>query len=110
MLKFHILFLITYEELCCYDSLNHFLFQEKEKICTQLSALCEDSNERVVLASLQQLGQLLPVCPDIRDQLLLPTLCGAPASWSMKTFSNKQELCSTLLTSLSFVPELHEPG
>jgi len=90
-------------------SLSFLQWEEKEKIATQLSALCEDTNERIVLASLQQVGQLLPVCPDIRDQLLLPTLCAAPASWSTKTFANKQELCSTLLTSLSFVPELHEP-
>eukprot|EP00092_Neocalanus_flemingeri_P000947 GFUD01001010.1.p1 GENE.GFUD01001010.1~~GFUD01001010.1.p1 ORF type:complete len:1137 (+),score=328.05 GFUD01001010.1:129-3539(+) len=90
-------------------TLSFLQWEEKEKISIQLNALCEDSNEKIVLASLQQIGQLLPVCPDIRDQLLLPTLCAAPASWATKSFANKQELCSTLLTSLSFVPELHEP-
>ena len=86
------------------------IFQEKEKISIQLNSLCEDPSEKVVLASLQQVGQLLPVCQEIRDQLLLPTLCSAPARWATRTFVNKQELCSTLLTSLSFVPELHAPG
>jgi len=90
-------------------SLNFLQWEEKEKIAIQLSALCEDTNESVILATLQQLGQLLPVCPDIRDQLLLPTLCMAPNTWSNKAFDNKQELCSTLLTAFSFVPELHEP-
>jgi len=84
-------------------------WEEKEKISIQLNSLCEDPSEKVVLASLQQVGQLLPVCQEIRDQLLLPTLCSAPARWATRTFVNKQELCSTLLTSLSFVPELHAP-
>jgi len=90
-------------------TLDFLSWEEKEKIATQLSTLCEDTNESIVLATLQQLGQLLPACPDIRDQLILPTLCGAPAIWTDKSGVNKQELCSTLLTALSFVPELHEP-
>ena len=103
---------LSWEVVLCDIEIYYALYfsQEKEKIATQLSTLCEDTNESIVLATLQQLGQLLPACPDIRDQLILPTLCGAPAIWTDKSGVNKQELCSTLLTALSFVPELHEPG
>ena len=44
-------------------TLSFLHWEEKEKICTQLGALCEDSNESLFLASLQQIDQMIPVCP-----------------------------------------------
>ena len=81
-------------------------WEEKEKLCLQVTSLLEAEEEEVAVVSAHSLALLLSCSEEeTRDHLLIPSLCRAAAR-----SCNSQDLLTSLLACFTVISELQLPG